>query len=161
MKKFTIVLAVLVLACSAIFAADAKVAAVGLEGGYPSAGITADFDINKDFDIYTTLGFGYSGALRLSVGAQYNVAQFKIEKQAFDVLVGAQVSPMFLFAAQSLDIAAYGTAAVSYDFTVKTDSNKLNFNAFIKCALGYEVIIGETFNGRFDYGVSAGLLYKF
>ena len=156
MKKVLIVLALVALAIVPVAAKG--VAAVGLELGQPT-GITFNYDIDKKWDGYATVAFGFGKASYINalVGGQYKVTDLQIGKADFDVNVGLQAGALFWFGeAKGVSIAARATGAVSYDWTWK---NVGDFTAYIRLGIGYGFAISDGAKGGISWSAALGCVY--
>lgn len=124
MKK-TIV--VILIAFVAVASASAfKFNSIGIETGN-GYHISADMDIIENLDVYARLG--YIGVFTISAGAQYYVADFKIDSTKIDVKPGAQMT--FGFGDNLFVFVLHGTCQFSFD------ANR--FSAFVRPGLGLSV----------------------
>lgn len=157
MKK-TIV--VILIAFVAVASASAfKFNSIGIETG-GGCHISADMDIIENLDIYARLG--YMDAFAFSFGAQYDVADFKIDSTKIDVKPGAQMN--FGFGDHLFIFVLHGTCQLSFDAS--------RFSAFVRPGLGLEVSsysYYDYYEGRrrsttstsFSLAIETGLRYLF
>ncbi len=158
MKKVLIVLAALLLIAVPVFAQKGQFSA-GLEAGYPAAGLAGSYGITDELNAYATVGYDYGNGLELGLGAEYKVCEFSIQKESFDVLVGAQVDPRFNFSAKHFNLGAFGTVAVAYDFTVKAEKTALDFTAYLRAGAGINVFFANKVDVDFAWLGALGLVY--
>ncbi len=164
MKKAIVIIALVAMiiapvAAKSIFPSQQKSGfRLGLEAGQPS-GITFGYKIDNKWDGYITaaFGFGNAGYIDAVLGGQYKVAEFKINKEVFDVNVGLQAGANFVLGeSKGVKLAARGTASVSYDWTWK---NVGDFTAYLRAGVGYAFALSDSVTAGISYNAALGCVY--
>ena len=154
MKKIFAIVLLIALALVPVFA-KSEFFAVGLEAGYPAAGVTVNYDIDSKWDGYATASFDYRGAITVAVGGQYEVTKLEIESVKLPVMVGLQVVPTVAVKTGTFSLQALATGAVNYDFSI----DDFDFTAYFRAGLGLGIVFGGT--PKFAYGAALGCVYNF
>ena len=122
MKRAIVLILIAIVAVSSAFAF--KFNSVGIEAGN-GFHASLDMEIIDNLDAYFRLG--YSGLFDISLGAQYNVAQFKIGNTPVYLKPGAQMG--FSFGDEYFSFRLLGTCALQFE----TD----HLTAFVRPGLGF------------------------
>ena len=155
MKKVLIVLALLALVIVPVAAEN--VAAIGGEAGYPASGVTLNYNIDKKWDGYVTLGVWYGHGFEAVAGMQFRVGGFNIEKAEFDINLGLQAGAVI--GRDYLKVIAAGTGSISWDFSIE----KTDWTLYLRLGAGAGILVKGGEEGKvtagFDMTGALGLVY--
>lgn len=155
MKKVIVIILIALVAVTSAFAFKFK--SIGIDTG---AGlyVSANMEAIDNLDVYGRLG--YANYFSFSIGANYNVAELKINNTKIDVKPGGQFN--FGFMEHYFFFSALGNC----EFAFHTD----HFEAFLRPGFGLglrthsyksgDKRVSET-NAYFDWQVETGVRYLF
>ena len=132
MKKAIVLILIAIVAVSSAFAF--KFNSVGVETGLGfGASISADMEIIDKLDVYVRAG--YYNAFDISVGAQYQLFDFKIDSSTIPFKAGAQID--IFFANETAMFMMLGTAQVSFSTG--------HLTAFVRPGIGFSSYSYKTY----------------
>ncbi len=159
MKKLVALLLVAVVVMASAFAFSFLSLGVETGGSFKGscggAYLSGDMEIVDNLDVYVR--FGYSTAINVSFGAQYKVADFKIDSSKVDFKPGLQMG--FDFGDGYFFFKALATAQLSYDTG--------HLRAFLRPGVGLSVYSYKGWDDKrhgetsFAFMVETGVAYLF
>ncbi len=142
MKKALFVIALIALVVVPVAAKGIET--IGLEVGEPT-GIVAGYSIDKTWNGYTKIGLGFISGNKLDIitGAEYKIAEFKVEREKFDINVGGQTGLRINLGQTSVEMPLYATGAIAYDWRWKDVGS---FTAYIRLGFGLSLQFKDNFS---------------